>query len=552
MLHIYNKEDQLKILVQNSCNKKDIDKIRESIDHYDKIDISFMDCEFVDKDLIDVIYKNRYKIDLNTNNKTLWIYLKRLKFDMQLSYKIDTAKPNNLKAIAIGGSAGSLQNIIKIIDKLPYANISVFIVMHVLPNEPSRIVNILQQYTNYKVNESLDSQKIEPYNIYIAKPDYHMVIENGYIYNSKSKPVNFCRPAIDALFQSAAHEFKNSLLAILTCGYMDDGSRALKDIKENFGISIVQNPNECEANEMPLNAIITKNNDCILNIDEISDYIDERLNFTIDLDKRIDSFVKHVDDVYGYDFSHYDSGSLKRRVELLKNELQLDNFSQFEYMILHDDEMFELLFKKLSINVSEFFRDIDMFNYFKDILIPILETYPHIKIWCSACAKGQEPYSIAMLLDSFGLLNRSIIYATDFNELILKQAKNGLYSNDEFELCKRNFKSLNLDLPLENWFDIKDDYVEIKEYIRDKVQFFQHNLVTDGVINEFNIVFCRNVLIYFDKELQDKVTKLMYDSLIRSGFLVLGNSERTQENKLFVKQRTNSNAKVYKKRIIYD
>jgi len=552
MVHIYNKDDILKILINNRSIKKELIQIKESIKNYNKVEISFIDCEFIDKEFIDIIYENKDKISLNTNNKTLWIYLKRFKFDIKLQYKIDNAKHNNVKAIAIGGSAGSLKNIIKIVDKLPYSDISIFIVMHILPNEPSRLVNILQQYTNYKVLEPKNGLKIEPYNIYVAKPNYHMIIEGGYIYNTQSDPVNFCRPAIDLLFKSLAYEYKSSLISILTCGYMDDGSRALKDIKDNFGVSIIQNPNQCEANEIPLNAMITKNNDFVLNIDEISDYIDERLNFKIDLDKRIDSFVKHIDEVYGYDFSHYDRGSLKRRIELLKNELHLDDFNQFEYMVLHDDEMFELLFKKLSINVSEFFRDTDMFNYFKDILIPTLATYPHIRVWCSACSKGQEPYSVAMLLDSFGLLGRSIIYATDFNELILNQAKNGLYSNDEFNICKENFDNLNIDSNLEKWFNIKDDYVEVKEYIRDKVQFFQHNLVTDGVINEFHIVFCRNVLIYFDKELQDKVTELIYDSLIRSGFAVLGNSERICFNDMFIKQQTNSNAKVYKKRIIYD
>jgi chemotaxis protein methyltransferase CheR len=176
-----------------------------------------------------------------------------------------------------------------------------------------------------------------------------------------------------------------------------------------------------------------------------------------------------------------------------------------------------------------------------------MESYSHIRIWCAGSSKGQEAYSIAIMLAEYGLLERSIIYATDFNGLVLEQAKNGIYSKEEYLQCEENYLLLNNKNPLEKWFEIEENYVIINDEIRRKVHFFQHNLVTDGEINEFHIVFCRNVLIYFNEKLQKKVINLIYSSLVRDGYLILGDSEHINGEEKFKRLKNNSNSKVFKK-----
>lgn len=549
MIHTYKSKNKIKILIQDICTTTDIEELKSTFYTYKNIEISLIDIEIIPALVIKLFNKYRYNTTLDTNNKTLWIYLRSFDIDIKLNYEpnknID--KHCQLEAIAIGGSAGALKNIMQIIKKLPFCDITVFIVIHLLPKEKSRLVSILKPLTHYTVKEPSHKEIIKKGHIYIAPPDYHILVENKTILKTQSKKVNFCRPSIDVLFKSLAKEYQQSLLSILTCGYLDDGSRSLSDIKKYNATSIIQDPNGCEANDIPLNAIITKNYDWIFSLEDINTFIHDKLNFTLDLDDRIKSFVDKIHHIYNYDFKHYDKSSLKRRVELLRLELGFDNFNQFETLILNNKNMFELLFKKISINVSEFFRDPLMYLEFEKTIIPILKTYPHIRIWCSASAKGQEAYSIAMILDKYQLLHKTIIYATDFNPLIIKQAKNALFTKDDYAICRDNYKKISNTDDLLRWFNIDNNIIEVKEYIKNKVQFFGHNLVTDGEINEFHIVFCRNVLIYFDEELQNKVIRLIYNSLIRDGYLFLGSSEHIKDNNKFLEVKNKHYKKLFKK-----
>ncbi|MCK5110258.1 MAG: hypothetical protein KAQ94_01970 [Arcobacteraceae bacterium] len=549
MIHWAQSNGITKILIDNDCNKEDTDKLLELIEEQNRLEISFISVSILSSKIIKALSYYHKKLELSTDDKSLWRYLRKISIDISLENAYNKTNQINtpLKAIAIGGSAGALENIIKILKELPYADITVFIVEHILPDEKNRLADILQQFTSYKVKEADHGELIKSNHIYVASANLHMVVEGGYIYQSKTQRVNFCRPSIDMLFKSLALEYKSSLLVILTCGYMDDGASSLKEIKKNGAVSIIQNPNECEANEIPLNAIMTKNYNHVFGIEQINEYIKSKLNTIIDLDERINKLIYNIYKVYGYDFRDYDKRSVTRRVELLRGELGIDTFSEFEELILNDVDTFELFFKKLSINVSEFFRDTEVFKQIREKIVSILGTYPHIRIWCAGCSQGQEPYSIAILLDEMGLLKRSIIYATDFNNMVLQQAQNGIFSKDSYKLDKENYIKSGGKKDFDNWFDINDNYVEVNSYIKDKVHFFQHNLVTDGEINEFHLVFCRNVLIYFNENLQNKVLKLIYTSLIRDGFLILGKSETVNLKDGFIKFNENENNKIFQK-----
>jgi len=549
MIHIYENKTLCKIVLEDNCTREDTTKLILFIKKDIDIKITFLNINHLKSNIIHCLNTHKNKLKLFTNNKSLWLYLKKLSIDIIYSYhkKNTYLQHDTIKAIGIGGSAGSLRNIIKILKALPLADISVFIVMHILPHQKNNLVEILQQTTNYMVKEAFHGETIKTKHIYIASPDFHMRIEKARIYQSHKEKVNFCRPAIDVLFNTLAIEYKSTLLAIITSGYLDDGCKALAEVKQQHGTVIIQNPNQCEANDMPRNAIKTNNYDYILDLDNISSYINDKLNFTLNLEDRVLSFTQKIEKVYGYDFTQYDQNLLSRRIELLRKELKIESFNEFEKLLLGEKEIFELLFEKLSINASEFFRDGTIFEQFRDEIVPILNTYPHIRVWSSGCSAGQEPYSIAILLDQMGLLNKSIIYATDFNELIINQAKNGLFSIKDYQVCKQNFKKIGGKKDIDEWFYNNGNYVEIKDKIKNKVQFFQHNLVTDGEVNEFHIIFCRNVLIYFDKKLQNRVIKLINSSLIRNGFLVLGNSEHIIDTTYFKRQKSKYTNKIFKK-----
>lgn len=549
MIHYTQYNDITKVLIDNGYKRKEEDTLVDLIKNNDQLEISFLSTPSIGSRVIKELIKHP-NITLHTDDKTLWRYLRNLHVDIKYNntYHKDAHRHYPIKAIAIGGSAGALGNIIKIVKDLPYSDIAVFIVIHILPDEKNYLSKILQQCTNYKVKEADHGEKIESNHIYVASPDMHMAIQDGYIYQSKTPKVNFCRPSIEVLFKTLAVEYKENLLSVLTCGYLDDGTQALKDIMDLKGTVLIQNPNECEANDIPIHAITTKNYTHVLDIKHIVEYIRSILHAVLSVEDDIENLVDEIYQVYGYDFRDYDKHSMIRRVELLKLELGIKDFSDFKISILNDMDTFKLLFKKFSINVSDFFRDPDVFKNIRKNIVPTLGTYPHIRVWCSACASGQEPYSVAILLDEMGLLDRSIIYATDFNSEIIEQAKNGMFPRNLLEEFKQNYLKSGGKERFEKWFNINEHYIELVDRIKNKVQFFQHNLATDADINEFHIVFCRNVLIYFDEKLQHRVFQMIHRSLVRKGFLVLGESEAVHRQEGFERFDLCSANKIFRKK----
>ncbi len=536
MIHIQNLSSTTKMLIENSIDQReDIELFLNEINNINKkisYEITFIDVKSLPLMVVKGLIKRKDRLTVETTQKSLWIYLS--KFGIVNSYKnilidkkIKIKKPIN--AIAIGGSAGSIEGLVPIIKSLPYVDISVFIIIHILPNKKSVLAQLLENETNYKVFEAKDNMKVKKNCIYIAPPDFHMECENGFIKLDQSDHFNYARPSIDVSFHSLSKQYKDSLLAILLCGYMDDGTKSLKYLKKNSSTIIVQDPNECEAADIPLNAIITKAYCKILSINQIIDYIKAILVVDIDIRDELNNFLDKLFTIYGYDFRSYDKGSLSRRIELTMQSYGVDNFKQFEQAIFEDDEMFDKLLREFSINVTSFFRNPLMYKSLRENVLTTLNSYPSIRVWCAGCSRGDEPYSVAIMLDEAGLLNKSQIYATDFNSTILNEAVNGLYPKDEYEKFKLNYTQSGGKKDFDDWFDVQDTYIEVNKKIHDKVLFFKHNLVTDGSINEFNLIFCRNVLIYFDKALQKRVFRTIDESLARNGFLVLGESEMSND-----------------------
>lgn len=228
---------------------------------------------------------------------------------------------------------------------------------------------------------------------------------------------------------------------------------------------------------------------------------------------------------YGYDFRDYSCAHTQRRLDHRRSLGNFSSYSEMMHKAIYDENFFNTLLLDLSINVTEMFRDPWFYSRVRESVIPHLKTYPFIKVWHAGCSAGQEVYSMGILLEEEGMKGRSQIYATDFNEMILAKAKDGIYPMDLVRDYTTNYQKAGGKFSLSDYYTADYDNVVLKRSLKEQILFSSHNLVTDGVFGEMNIIFCRNVLIYFNRELQNKVLKLFSDSLCPGGFLCLGSKE---------------------------
>lgn len=235
--------------------------------------------------------------------------------------------------------------------------------------------------------------------------------------------------------------------------------------------------------------------------------------------------IKAIYKRYGFDFNHYKKASLQRSVKRLLLKRGLSYTSELIPLLLRDDKVLEDIVCCFSIPVSEFFRDPKLFLVLREKLVPILKTYPFIKIWHAGCAGGEEVYSMAILLQEEGLLERSRIYATDINPHCLEKAKEGIFSIDKVNEYRENYKTSAGKSEFDDYFNTRYDNFIIKSQLKKNIFFFNHNLSVDRSFGEMNLIMCRNVLIYFDKTLQEKTIDMFNQSLRYGGFLCLGLKE---------------------------
>lgn len=228
---------------------------------------------------------------------------------------------------------------------------------------------------------------------------------------------------------------------------------------------------------------------------------------------------------YGYDFRSYSRASLQRRVEqhlLLK---QCRHTGELIHNILHKGEAFAALLSDLTINVTEMFRDPDFYRAFREKVVPVLKTHPFLKIWHAGCATGEEIYSMAILLKEEGLYDRCQIYATDIDKEVLEKAKKGIYSVADLRKYTENYQKAGGKAAMSDYYTAKYDNVILDPRLKKNVIFADHDLATDQVFGEMQVIFCRNVMIYFNGELQKRVFQLFHDSLDIGGTLCLGSKE---------------------------
>lgn len=242
-------------------------------------------------------------------------------------------------------------------------------------------------------------------------------------------------------------------------------------------------------------------------------------------DEEVNILLNDLAEVHGYDFSDYAKASIKRRMQRLYTLDRFPSFAEFRFRIRNDAVYLKRFVEEITVNVTEMFRDPSFYKVLRKEVLPTLATYPLIRIWHAGCATGEEVYSMAIMLHEANLLHKSLLYATDINPAVIENIQHGIFPLSVMKQYSENYITSGGKADFSNYYSVAYDRVQFNQQLRSKMIAATHNLVSDRSFNEFQIIFCRNVLIYFDKVLQDKVLKLFDESLERLGFLVLGSKE---------------------------
>ena len=242
-------------------------------------------------------------------------------------------------------------------------------------------------------------------------------------------------------------------------------------------------------------------------------------------DLEISLLLQAIYQKYGYDFRQYSEAHIRRRIMNRMAMSRLADVSQMQSKVLNDEVFASAFLQDLSITVTEMFRDPFFYRSLRENILPILKTYRFIKIWHAGCATGEEAYSMAILMQEEGLYDRTTIYATDFNQQALNKAKEGIFSNSMMKEYTSNYQLSGGKESFSSYYTSNYGNVIMNQSLKKNIVWANHNLVTDSVFAEVHLILCRNVLIYFDKDLQNKVQKLFYNSLINGGILCLGSKE---------------------------
>ena len=264
-------------------------------------------------------------------------------------------------------------------------------------------------------------------------------------------------------------------------------------------------------------------------------------------DEDVHTILNDLLEHYGYDFSAYSKASLKRRIQRLFTLDQFPSFAEFRYRIKNEEDYLKRFVEEITVNVTEMFRDPLFYASIREDVLPVLATYPLIRIWHAGCSSGEEVYSMAILLQEANLLHKSLLYATDINPDVLENAKQGIFPLSQMKQYSENYITAGGKREFSNYYSSRYDHAKFDTRLSEKMIFATHNLVSDRSFNEFQLILCRNVMIYFDKELQDQVLHLFDESLETLGFLALGTKETLRFSSISSRYKQIGKEKIWRK-----
>jgi chemotaxis protein methyltransferase CheR len=242
-------------------------------------------------------------------------------------------------------------------------------------------------------------------------------------------------------------------------------------------------------------------------------------------DEDLEIILYDVVELYGYDFTNYSRASLRRRITRLVMKDRFSSFAEFRYQVRADKSYFRRFVEEITVNVTEMFRDPAFYRSLRDFVLPMLAPLPVIRVWHAGCSTGEEVYSMAIVLHEAGLLKKSLLYATDINPTVLEKVRHGVYPISQMKQYSENYILSGGKNDFSSYYTAQYDSVKFDEFLGKRIVLATHNLVSDRSFNEFQLILCRNVMIYFDKPFQDRVLHLFYDSLEMLGYLALGSKE---------------------------
>ncbi len=280
-------------------------------------------------------------------------------------------------------------------------------------------------------------------------------------------------------------------------------------------------------------------------VDEVRDSVRDPKIVPIEVDLLLEAVHRR----WGYDFRSYARASIERRLSQFMSSSGYASLSEMIPMVLHDEAFFARLLQHFSLPVTEMFRDPFVYRSLRENVIPMLRTWPHVKVWHAGCATGEEVYSLAVVLKEEGIYDRTTIYATDFNDGALEKARDGIYEIGKIQEATRHYQQAGGKTSFSEYYHARYDAAAMDSALKERMTFANHNLAVDRAFGEMHLVLCRNVLIYFASELQNRALRLFTESLVHGGFLCLG----TKESLLFSEvsgryEVVDEKAKIYRKK----
>lgn len=467
--------------------------------------------------------------------------------------------------VGLGASAGGVKALQEFFATMPPDSGMAFVViLHLSPEHESSLPHILQAQTKMKVTQVTKTIKVEPNNVYVIPPNQQLEMVDGIIRPKTAERPTGHRIAIDVFFRTLAEAYQRNAVCVVLSGTGSDGTLGLKRIKESNGFAIVQDPEDAEYDSMPRAAINTQLADWILPVHQMPEKLihfkesSERLHLTNGADAKKVAEEIHADESLreiltllrvrtGHDFSNYKTPTLVRRIarHLQIHELE-DIPSYLELLRNHPNEIQSLL-KNLLINVTNFFRDKDAFEALESEIVPNLFAgktgKDTVRAWSAGCASGEEAFSLAIILteyaDKLSDPPKINVFASDVDDEAIAEAREHRYP-----------ESIEADVSperLKRFFMKEGSFYRVKKELRETVLFAPHNVLRDPPFSRLDLIACRNLLIYLNRETQERVLQIFHFALNSSGYLFLGSSE-TAENVATMYSPVNKKHRIYSRR----
>ena len=458
----------------------------------------------------------------------------------KISKKAAKNRPSNVSSVAlnmpvvgIGASAGGLEAFKTFFEKMPVeSGIAFVMIPHLDPGHKSLMVEIIARYTEMAVLQVKDGMKIERDQVYIVPPNRNLTINDGkftLLEIPRNRGINL---PVDIFFRSLAVSKKEQAIGVILSGTMRDGAMGLKDIKEHGGLVIAQSPKTAQHDGMPQSAIDTGMVDFVLPIEEMPDAIVKYVSHpyihgetSAEDEDELNQVLAVIHSRTGHDFRSYKRNTLIRRSERRMGLRQIERMSDYIKVLNQDAQEADALLKDLLIGVTGFFREEQVWGKVRSDILPMMvkEAVPNtpIRVWIPACSTGEEAYTIALLIhDAFEKVNKHFsaqIFATDIDEEAIVTARRGIYPETIAAYVPAEY--------LKKYFSKEDGEYHVLRRVRESVVFAEQNLIGDAPFSSLNLISCRNLLIYLNQDIQQKIIELFHFSLQDSGCLVLGNSE---------------------------